>query len=73
MKKISDIFIAVFILGVVLLIIIPLPTGLMDFFLIINISLSLLILLITLYTKKNAGFFHIPDNPADCHAVPALA
>lgn len=60
MKKISDIMIAVIILGIVLLIIIPLPTWLMDFFLIINISLSLLILLITLYTKRTLDFSTYP-------------
>ncbi len=60
MKKISDIMIAVIVLGIVLLIIIPLPTWLMDFFLIVNISLSLLILLITLYTKRTLDFSTYP-------------
>ena len=60
MKKISDILIAVIVLGIVLLIIIPLPTWLMDFFLIINISMSLLVLLITLYTKKTLDFSTYP-------------
>jgi flagellar biosynthesis protein FlhA len=59
-KKISDILIAVIVLGIILLIIIPLPTWLMDFFLIINISMSLLILLITLYTKKTLDFSTYP-------------
>ena len=59
-KRISDILIAVIVLGIVLLIIIPLPTGLMDFFLIVNISISLLILLITLYTKKTLDFSTYP-------------
>lgn len=58
--KVSDIAIAVIVLGIVLLIIIPLPTFLMDFFLIINISASLLILLITLYTKKTLDFSTYP-------------
>ena len=60
MKRISDIFIAVVVLGIILLIIIPLPTWLMDFFLIVNISVSLLILLITLYTKKTLDFSTYP-------------
>ncbi len=59
-RKISDIFIAVVVLGIILLIIIPLPTWMMDFFLIINITLSLLILLITLYTKKTLDFSTYP-------------
>ncbi len=60
MKKVSDIFIAVVVLGIILLIIIPLPAWLMDFFLIVNISMSLLILLITLYTKKTLDFSTYP-------------
>ncbi len=58
--KASDISIAVVVLGIVLLIIVPLPTWLMDFFLIINISLSLLILLLTLYTKRMLDFSTYP-------------
>ena len=60
MKRFSDIFIAVIILGIVLLIIIPLPTFMMDFFLILNISVALLILLITLYTKRTLDFSTYP-------------
>ena len=60
MKKISDILIAVVILGIVLLIIVPLPTFMMDFFLILNISMALLILLITLYTKRTLDFSTYP-------------
>jgi len=59
-KKLSDILIAVVILGIVLLIIIPLPTFMMDFFLILNISMALLILLITLYTKRTLDFSTYP-------------
>jgi len=59
-KKIPDIIVAVVILGIVLLIIIPLPTWMMDFFLILNISVSLLILLITLYTKRTLDFSTYP-------------
>lgn len=58
--KVTDIMIAVLILGIVLLIIVPLSPGLMDFFLITNISLSLLIMLITLYTKKTLEFSTYP-------------
>lgn len=60
MKKFSDIFIAVVVLGIVLLIIIPLPTFMMDFFLILNISMALLILLTTLYTKRTLDFSTYP-------------
>ena len=58
--KFTDILIAVLILAVILLIIIPLSPGAMDLFLIINITLSLLILLITLYTKRTLDFSTYP-------------
>lgn len=59
MKK-SDIFVALLVLGIVLLIIVPLSPGAMDFLLIINISLSLMMLLITLYTKRTLDFSTYP-------------
>jgi len=58
--KITDILVAVLILAIILLIIIPLSTGLMDFFLIVNITMSLMILLITLYTKRTLDFSTYP-------------
>jgi len=59
MKR-SDVFVAVMILSVVLLIIIPLSPETMDVLLIANITLSLLILLITLYTKRTLDFSTYP-------------
>ena len=58
--KITDILVAVLVLAIILLIIIPLSTGLMDFLLIINITMSLMILLITLYTKRTLDFSTYP-------------
>ena len=58
--KITDILMAVLVLAIILLIIIPLSTGLMDFLLIINITMSLMILLITLYTKRTLDFSTYP-------------
>lgn len=58
--KITDILVAVLVLGIILLIIVPLSTGLMDMFLIANITMSLLILLITLYTKRTLDFSTYP-------------
>jgi len=58
--KITDILVAVLVLAIILLIIIPLSTGLMDFFLIVNITMSLMILLITLYTKRTLDFSTYP-------------
>lgn len=58
--KIADILVAVLVLAIILLIIIPLSTGLMDFLLIANITMSLMILLITLYTKRTLDFSTYP-------------
>lgn len=58
--KISDILVAVLILAIILLIIVPLAPGILDLFLIINITISLLILLISLYTKKTLEFSTYP-------------
>lgn len=59
MKK-SDILVAVMILGIVFLIIIPLSPGIMDVLLIVNISLSLMMLLVTLYLKRTLDFSTYP-------------
>ena len=58
--KVSDILIAVVVLIVILLIIIPLSPGFLDIMLILNISLSILILLITLNTKETLEFSTFP-------------
>ncbi len=58
--KITDILVAVLVLAIILLIIIPLSAGLMDFLLIVNITMSLMILLITLYTKRTLDFSTYP-------------
>lgn len=47
--KLGNILVAIAVIFMVLMIIIPINTSLLDFFLIINISLSLLILLISMY------------------------
>jgi flagellar biosynthesis protein FlhA len=58
--KKSDILVAVMILGIVFLIIIPLSPGIMDVLLIVNISLSLMMLLVTLYLKRTLDFSTYP-------------
>ncbi len=58
--KITDILVAVLVLAIILLIIIPLSTGIMDILLIANITISLMILLITLYTKRTLDFSTYP-------------
>jgi flagellar biosynthesis protein FlhA len=58
--KKSDILVAVMVLAVILLIIVPLSPDLLDIFLITNITLSLLILLTTLFTKRTLEFSTFP-------------
>ena len=49
--KLGDILVALGIIGMVVIIIIPVPTGLLSFLLSLNISLSILILLLSMYSK----------------------
>lgn len=58
--KLTDILIAVLVLAIIFLIIVPLSPGLLDVLLIVNISLSLLILLISLYVKETLEFSTFP-------------
>ncbi len=59
--KIKDSFIAIVVLLVVMLIIIPLPTVMLDVFLVVNISISLLVLLMTLYVHDSLEFAAYPS------------
>lgn len=61
MFKFGDIVVALAVIAIVLLIIIPLPTFLMDVLLTLNISLSLVILLISMYTKEPLQFSIFPS------------
>jgi len=53
--------VSIFVILIILLIIIPLPTFLLDFMLIINIGLSLVILLTTMYIKEPLQFSVFPS------------
>lgn len=59
-KNNSDVFVAIAAIGVVLMLIIPLPTWVLDILLIVNISLSIVIILSTLYIKKPSDFSSFP-------------
>jgi flagellar biosynthesis protein FlhA len=59
-KKFKDLFILVGIIGIVLLMIVPIPTWLLDILLIINISLALIILLVAMNTKEALQFSIFP-------------
>ena len=61
MKKILNNFVTVFVLLAVLLIIIPLPPMVLDLMFTINIALSLVILLTTMYIKEPLEFSIFPS------------
>ncbi|MEA4831983.1 MAG: flagellar biosynthesis protein FlhA [Oscillospiraceae bacterium] len=61
MKKAFDNILTIFIIGIIFLIIIPLGTMLLDAMLIINISLSMIILLITMHIKEPLEFSVFPS------------
>lgn len=58
--KVSDIAISGLILGIIMIIIIPLPTWMLDAFLIMNITISIFILLATLFIKEALEFSVLP-------------
>ncbi len=63
MKNTNNIFnniVAVFIVAIILLLIIPLPTALLDMMFIINLSISFVILLTTMYIKEPLEFSIFP-------------
>lgn len=59
--KHSDILVAAAVLGMVLMMIIPVPTVLLDFLLTINITLSLIILLVSMYNNEPLQFSSFPS------------
>lgn len=60
LKKSADIFIGIAAIGVVLMLIVPLPTWLLDILLIGNLGLALMIILSTMYVKKPSDFSSFP-------------
>lgn len=58
--KAADVVFALAVIAIVMLMILPLPTFLMDILLIINIALSLIILLLALYVKDPLEFSVFP-------------
>ncbi|WMJ82907.1 flagellar biosynthesis protein FlhA [Oscillospiraceae bacterium LTW-04] len=64
MKNTNNIFnniVAVFIVAIILLLIIPLPTALLDMMFIINLTISFVILLTTMYIKEPLEFSIFPS------------
>lgn len=64
MKKFGNIFsnvVAIFIVAIILLLIIPLHSGLLDFMFVANLAVSFIILLTTLYIKEALEFSIFPS------------
>ena len=61
MQKITQNIVAVFVVIIVAFIIIPLPTFLLDFMFIVSISVSLVILITTMYIKGPLDFSIFPS------------
>jgi flagellar biosynthesis protein FlhA len=59
--KSKDLIILIGIIGIVLMMVIPVPLGLLDFLLIVNISLALMILLIAMNTNDALNFSIFPS------------
>ncbi|RAX57359.1 flagellar biosynthesis protein FlhA [Helicobacter monodelphidis] len=56
----KDLTVVIFIICIIAIIIVPLPSALLDFFLVISIAISVLIILISLYTEKPTDFAAFP-------------
>jgi len=59
--KAKDLGVIAAVIGIVVMMVIPLPTGLLDFLLIINLSISLTILLVAMNTKEPLQFAIFPS------------
>jgi flagellar biosynthesis protein FlhA len=59
--KSKDLIILIGIIGIVLMMVIPVPLGLLDFLLVVNISLALMILLIAMNTNDALNFSIFPS------------
>lgn len=59
-KSLSDLFLAIGVVIVIMMIIIPLPTGLLDLFMALNLLLSVLVLLLVLFTPRAIEFSSFP-------------
>lgn len=60
MKRFKDVFILVGIIGIVLIMIVPIPTWLLDVLLILNITIALMILLVAMNTQEALEFSIFP-------------
>ena len=56
----SDIVLSIGVIGILIIMIMPLPTGLLDLFLVINITISLTVLMVSMYLKEPVEFSVFP-------------
>ena len=61
---------AVGVIGIIMMMILPVPAFLLDLALVTSIALSLTILIVSLYVKEVLDFSRLPLGAAVCHAVP---
>lgn len=59
-KSLSDLFLAIGVIMVIMLIIIPLPAALLDVFMAMNLLMSVLVLLLVLFTPRAIDFSSFP-------------
>ncbi|MCL3860875.1 flagellar biosynthesis protein FlhA [Actinotalea sp. K2] len=60
-KQIVQLAVPVGVVGVVLLLVVPLPAAMLDFLIVINITLSLVVLLTSMYVKRPLDFSVFPS------------
>ena len=56
----SDIVLALGVVSIIAMLIVPLPTALLDVLFVLNISLALTVLLLTMYTRRPLDFSVFP-------------
>ncbi|MDR2355930.1 MAG: flagellar biosynthesis protein FlhA, partial [Clostridiales Family XIII bacterium] len=61
MKSVLNNIIVFFVIGIIALILIPLPTFVLDFMFIVSITISLLVLVMTMYIKGPLDFSIFPS------------
>ncbi len=61
LKNNGDVFIAAGVVGILLVMLVPLPTGMLDIMLALNITMSILILMLTIYVMRPLDFSVFPS------------
>ncbi len=67
--KYTEIVIGFFIVAIIGIIIIPMPSSVLDLLLVTNISMGVIILLLTLSTKKRVAVLNLSHGTSDRHHV----